>query len=489
MTSEETGYSTAYRNPLVERYCSAAMSRIFSPHFKFSTWRRLWLALAEAQHELGLAVSAEQVAELRERLAPLDPDRAAELEKELRHDVMAQLKTWAEQCPGAGGILHLGATSAFVGDNTEAIQLYEGLQLVEQRLLSVIAALSGFAAKTARIPTLGFTHFQPAQPTTVGKRACLWLQDLVLDLEEVRFALDTVKLRGVKGTTGTQASFLALFDGDHHKVEELEALVAEKLGFDRDGCFAVTGQTYSRKQDSRSLNALSGVAQSASKFSHDMRLLQHLGEVLEPFGSKQVGSSAMAYKRNPMRAERISSLARLLITFAVNPPITAATQWLERSLDDSANRRVSIPEAFLAADALLLLYGSMVPGLQVNEKVIRRRLEQELPFLATEQILMQLVAAGGDRQAGHEQIRVHSMEVHRRLQAGESNRNDLLERLAADLVFSPIRHKFPSLSDPLRFVGRAPEQVERFIADRVSPLLAGREDGATAGGAEDEIRV
>jgi adenylosuccinate lyase len=487
--SEETAYSTAYRNPLVERYCSIEMSRIFSPHFKFSTWRRLWLALAEAQHELGLSVTAEQVAELRSGIENLDPARAAELEKELRHDVMAQLKTWAGQCPAAGGILHLGATSAFVGDNTEAIQLYEGLRLVERRLIPVIAALRDFAARTARIPTLGFTHFQPAQPTTVGKRACLWLQDLLLDLEEVRFALSTLKLRGVKGTTGTQASYLALFDGDHRKVEQLEELVAAKMGFERNGCFAVTGQTYPRKQDSRVLGALSAVAQSASKFSHDMRLLQHLGEVLEPFGSKQVGSSAMAYKRNPMRAERISSLARLLITAAVNPQLTAATQWLERTLDDSANRRVCIPEAFLAADALLLLYGSMVPGLQVNEKVIRRRLEQELPFLATEQILMQLVAAGGDRQAGHEQIRVHSMEVHRRLQAGESNRNDLLERLASDMVFSPLRHKFPTLADPLQFVGRAPEQVERFLAREVASVLQGQSDDQLSGPGEDEIRV
>ncbi len=487
--SEQTGYSTAYSNPLVERYCSQEMSRIFSPHFKFSTWRRLWLALAEAQHELGLAVTSEQVAELRASLEKLDPARAAQLEKELRHDVMAQLKTWAGQCPAAGGILHLGATSAYVGDNTEAIQLYEGLRLTEQRILPVIAALRQFAARTASIPTLGFTHFQPAQPTTVGKRACLWLQDLLLDLEELRFALCTVKLRGVKGTTGTQASFLALFDGDHQKVERLEQLVAEKMGFADNGCFAVTGQTYPRKQDSRVLGSLSAVAQSASKFSHDMRLLQHLGEVLEPFGSKQVGSSAMAYKRNPMRAERISSLARLLITAAVNPQLTAATQWLERTLDDSANRRVCIPEAFLTADALLLLYGSMVPGLQVNEKVIRRRLEQELPFLATEQILMQLVAAGGDRQAGHEQIRLHSMEVHRRLQAGESNRNDLLERLASDTVFSPLRHKFPTLSDPLQFVGRAPQQVERFLAEEVDPLLAGQSADDLCGPGDDQIRV
>jgi len=487
--SEKKGYSKVYRNPLVERYCSEEMSGIFSPDFKFRTWRRLWLALAEAQHELGLAVTAGQVSELRSSLEDLDPDRAAELEKELRHDVMAQLKTWAGQCPAAGGILHLGATSAFVGDNTEAIQLRQGLQVVEKRLLQVIAALRTFADRTAGIATLGFTHFQPAQPTTVGKRACLWLQDLLLDLEEVRFALSTIRLRGVKGTTGTQASFLALFDGDHEKVEQLEKRVAAKMGFDEQGCFAVTGQTYPRKQDSRVLGSLSAVAQSASKFSNDMRLLQHLGEVLEPFGSKQVGSSAMAYKRNPMRAERITSLARLLITAAINPQLTAAAQWLERSLDDSANRRVSIPEAFLSADALLLLYGSMVPGLQVNEKVILRRLEQELPFLATEQILMQLVAAGGDRQAGHEQIRVHSMEVHRRLQAGESNRNDLLERLASDPVFSPLRHKFPTLSNPLQFVGRAPEQVARFLADQVDPLLAGQSPDDLDGPGDDEIRV
>ena len=487
--SEEHGYSTVYRNPLVERYCSEEMSGIFSPHFKFLTWRRLWLALAEAQHELGLAVTAKQVAELAASLENLDPARAAELEKELRHDVMAQLKTWAGQCPAAGGILHLGATSAFVGDNTEVIQLREGLRVVEKRLLPVIASLRDFAARTARIPTLGFTHFQPAQPTTVGKRACLWLQDLLLDLEEIRFALSTIRLRGVKGTTGTQASFLALFDGDHGKVERLEELVAAKMGFDDEGCFAITGQTYPRKQDSRVLGSLSAVAQSASKFSNDMRLLQHLGEILEPFGSKQVGSSAMAYKRNPMRAERISSLARLLITAAINPQLTAAAQWLERTLDDSANRRVSIPEAFLTADALLLLYGSMVPGLQVNEKVIRRRLETELPFLATEQILMQLVAAGGNRQAGHEQIRVHSMEVHRRLQAGESNRNDLLERLASDTVFSPLRHKFPTLTDPLKFVGRAPEQVERFLADQVDPLLAAQAPDELSGPDDDEIRV
>jgi adenylosuccinate lyase len=487
--SDRKGYSESYSNPLVERYCSAEMSRIFSSRFKFGTWRRLWLALAEAQHELGLSVTADQVEQLRRTLDDLDPETAAQLEKELRHDVMAQLKTWAGQCPEAGGILHLGATSAYVGDNTEAIQLHEGLKLVEKRLLPVIAALREFAADTARIPTLGFTHFQPAQPTTVGKRACLWLQDLLSDLEEVRFALSTVKIRGVKGTTGTQASFLALFDGDHDKVEQLESLVAQKMGFDADGCFAVTGQTYPRKQDSRVLGALSALAQSASKFSHDMRLLQHLGEVLEPFGSKQVGSSAMAYKRNPMRAERISSLSRLVIGTAFNPQVTAATQWLERTLDDSANRRVSIPEAFLGMDAILLLYGSVVPGLQVNEKVIRRRLERELPFLATEQILMQLVAAGGDRQAGHEQIRVHSMEVHRRLQAGESNRNDLLERLASDTVFSPLRHKFPTLSDPLQFVGRAPEQVDQFLARHVDPILATASTEDLSGAGDDEIRV
>ncbi|MGH7481325.1 MAG: adenylosuccinate lyase [Longimicrobiales bacterium] len=465
-----TGTPDSYSNPLTERYASREMSRLFSPAFRFGTWRRLWLALAESQHELGLPIPDAALAAMRAHLDDLDLDRAGELEHRFRHDVMAHVHHFGEVAPEAKGVIHLGATSAFVTDNTELLQQRAALRLVRERLLACIDALAAFARRTRDIPTLGWTHFQPAQPTTVGKRACLWLQDLVLDVEELDHRLAAFRFRGTRGTTGTEASFLELFDGDHAKVEALRRRVAEKLGFDR--LYGVTGQTYPRKTDYATLAALAGVATSASKMAHDLRLLAHLKEVEEPFEPEQIGSSAMAYKRNPMRAERISALARHVIVLSLDPAMTAATQWLERTLDDSANRRIAIPEAFLATDALLLLLHNVSDGLVVREAVIRRHLLEELPFMATEAILMRAVRAGGDRQALHERIRRHSIAATERVKE-EDGTNDLIERIAADPEFGLTRAELDDALDPARHIGRAPEQVDAFLDAEVEPLLAG----------------
>ena len=458
-----------YVNPLTERYASEEMSAIFSPARKFGTWRRLWLALAESQRELGIQVSDDAVAQMRAHLDDVDLARADALERELRHDVMAHVHAFGEQAPAARGIIHLGATSAFVTDNTELIQQREALVLVRQRLVSVIRALADFARKWRDLPTLGFTHFQPAQPTTVGKRACLWLQDLLLDLEEVEHRLTTLRFRGVRGTTGTEASFLELFQGDHAKVLELNRRVAARMGFDR--LFQVTGQTYPRKVDYAVLATLAGIATSASKFAHDLRLLAHLREVEEPFEEKQIGSSAMAYKRNPMRAERINALTRHVITLSLDPAFTAATQWLERTLDDSANRRIAIPEAFLAVDATLLIQHNVAAGLVVRPEVIRRRLAEELPFLATETILMRAVRAGGDRQALHERIRQHALAASNRMK-DEGADNDLIARIEGDAAFGMSGPELRSALDPRLHVGRAAEQVDEMLAQWVEPVLA-----------------
>jgi len=457
-----------YESPLGSRYASREMAHLFSPAFKFRTWRRLWLALAEAQRELGLDIPAEAIEQLRARLDDIDLERAAELEKRLRHDVMAHVHLYGEVAPAARGIIHLGATSAYITDNTELIQHREALQLVLRRLVACIAALAGFARRWRDLPTLGYTHFQPAQPTTVGKRATLWIQDLVFDVEEVEHRLSTLRFRGARGTTGTEASFLVLFDGDAAKVDAMNRLVAEKLGFER--LYPVTGQTYTRKSDYAFLSTLAGIATSASKFGHDLRLLQHLHEVEEPFEPEQIGSSAMAYKRNPMRAERICALARHVITLSMDPAFTAATQWLERTLDDSANRRIAVPEAYLATDACLLLMHNVAAGLVVRPAVIRRHLDEELPFLATEAILMQAVRRGGDRQALHERIRRHAKAAADRVKEGGTN--DLVERLMGDPEFRLEREEIAATLDPARHVGRAPEQVDAFLAEYVDPLLA-----------------
>lgn len=456
-----------YDNPLVTRYASREMATIWSPQKKHSTWRRLWVALAEAQRELGLPITEEQIAEMRAAVDDVDFQKAAEYERQFRHDVMAHVHTFGDQCPKARGIIHLGATSCFVTDNTELIQIRESLQLVRRRLVQVIDSLARFAEKWRDLPCLAFTHLQPAQPTTVGKRATLWCYDLVLDLAEVEHRLQTLRFRGAKGTTGTQASFLSLFDGDHEKVRRLDQLVAEKMGF--DSTYPVTGQTYSRKVDAQVLAVLSGIGQSAHKAGTDIRILQHRREVEEPFGQKQIGSSAMAYKRNPMRSERMCALARFVINLSANADQTAAVQWMERTLDDSANRRLSLPLAFLAADAVLILYRNVVDGLVVYPKVVARHLEQELPFLATEEILMAATKAGGDRQQLHERIRVHSQEAARRIKE-EGQANDLLERLASDPAFAGIDVR--GLVDPRRFVGRAAEQVDEFLSEVVAPIRA-----------------
>ncbi|HUF11474.1 MAG TPA: adenylosuccinate lyase [Longimicrobiales bacterium] len=461
--------SDQYVNPLTERYASAEMSGIFSPSRKFGTWRRLWLALAESQRELGLPVSEEALAQLRAHLDDVDLQRAGQLERELRHDVMAHVHLLGEAAPAARGIIHLGATSAFVTDNTELIQQRDALSLVRRRLVAVIAALADFARAHRALPTLGFTHFQPAQPTTVGKRACLWLQDLLLDLEEVEHRLSTLRFRGVRGTTGTEASFLELFGGDHAKVVELNRRVAARMGFER--LFQVTGQTYPRKVDYAVLATLAGIATSSSKFAHDLRLLAHLREVEEPFEEKQIGSSAMAYKRNPMRSERISALTRHVITLSLDPAFTAATQWLERTLDDSANRRIAIPEAFLGIDATLLLQHNIAAGLVVRPGVIRRHLEEELPFLATEAILMRAVRAGGDRQELHERIRRHALAAANRMK-DEGGENDLIARIEGDGAFGLDREELASALDPRLHIGRAPEQVDAMLAEWVEPVLA-----------------
>jgi adenylosuccinate lyase len=457
-----------YANPLTERYASAEMSRIFSPSFKFRTWRELWLALAESQKELGLEIPDSAIEAIRANLGTVDLHRAAELERELRHDVMAHVHHLGEQAPEARGILHLGATSAFVGDNTDLIQHREALHLVRTRLVDAVAALAEFARSHRALPTLGFTHFQPAQPTTVGKRATLWIQDLLLDLEEIEFRLATLRFRGVQGTTGTQASFLDLFDGDGQKVERLNRRVAERMEFHL--VYGVTGQTYTRKADYACLSTLAGVAQSASKFSHDIRLLSHLKEVEEPFEEHQIGSSAMPYKRNPMRSERISALARHAIVLVLDPAFTAATQWFERTLDDSANKRISVPEAYLTTDAILLLVHNVAAGLVVYPQMIRRRLMEELPFMATENLMMRAVRKGGDRQDLHERIRGHTIAAGARVKQ-EALPNDLLDRIASDPAFGVTRGELEEDLRPELYIGRAPDQVDAFLAEWVNPVL------------------
>jgi adenylosuccinate lyase len=456
-----------YENPLGPRYASREMLYNFSAEKKFRTWRRLWVALAEAEQELGLPITEAQLEELRAHQDEVNYAIAEAHERQVRHDVMAHIHAYGQQCPTAKGIIHLGATSAYVTDNTDLIQMRDGLLLLLAKLRQLIADLAAFATRYKDLATLGYTHFQPAQLTTVGKRACLWLQDLVLDYEALEHARASMRFRGVKGTTGTQASFLELFAGDHAKVTRLDALVTERMGFGE--AFPITGQTYPRKQDSRVLHLLSEIAASAHKFSSDIRLLQSVGEMAEPFEEEQVGSSAMAYKRNPMRCERIAGLARYVMTTALNAPLTAATQWFERTLDDSSNRRLLIPEAFLATDAVLRLYINVVRGLTVYPAVIARRIQQELPFMATEALLMAGVKAGGDRQLLHERLRVHSMAAAQAVKEGQPN--DLMARVADDPAFAAVKEELSALLAPIRFVGRAPQQVEDYLTTTVDPLL------------------
>ncbi|TEB17115.1 Adenylosuccinate lyase [Pelotomaculum sp. FP] len=463
-----------YESPFNARYASKEMQELFSGDMKYKTWRRLWIALAEAEMELGLGVTQEQIDELKKFKDTINYEVAEKKEKEVRHDVMAHVHAYGEQCPNAKGIIHLGATSCYVGDNTDIIVMTEALKLTKIKLAAVIKILSKFALKYKDLPTLGFTHYQPAQLVTVGKRACLWIQDLLIDLEDLEYVLSGMKLLGSKGTTGTQASFMALFDGDGEKVKKLEELIAKKVGF--DNVYPVSGQTYTRKQDSRVLNVLSGIAQSAYKFSNDIRLLQGMKEIEEPFESKQIGSSAMAYKRNPMRSERISSLARYVIVDALNPAITASTQWFERTLDDSANRRISVPEAFLAVDAILNIYMNVADGLVVYPKVIEKHVMEELPFMATENILMEAVKRGGDRQELHERIRIHSMEAAKQVKL-LGNANDLIDRIAGDTVFEMSFDEIMSVMEAKNYIGRAPQQVEEFVNEHVLPVLSGIQTG------------
>lgn len=458
----------AYESPLSTRYASGEMSYLFSPEKKFRTWRRLWIALAQAEKDLGLPITQEQIDEMIAHKDEINYEVAEAREKEVRHDVMSHVYAYGVQCPKAKPIIHLGATSCYVGDNTDLILMTEALRLVRNKLVGTIRVLSKFAMQYKDLPTLAFTHFQPAQPTTVGKRATLWIQDLLMDLGDVEYLLSQSKLLGSKGTTGTQASFLELFDGDEEKVRRLDGLIAEKMGY--KACFAVSGQTYTRKVDSRVLAVLSGIAQSAAKFSNDIRLLQHLKEVEEPFEKHQIGSSAMAYKRNPMRSERIASLARYVIIDSLNPCITEATQWFERTLDDSANKRLSVPEAFLAVDGILNLYENVADGLVVYPKVISQHLNRELPFMATENILMDAVKRGADRQQLHERIRVHSMAAARIIKE-EGGENDLLDRIAADPAFGVTREELDKTVSPKRFVGMAPRQTEDFLRETVQPVL------------------
>jgi adenylosuccinate lyase len=466
MTSPNTSAHQAYDNPLIDRYASDEMSRLWGPQRKFSTWRRLWVSLAEAEAELGLPITAAQIAELKAHVDQIDFEAARRHERALRHDVMAHVHAYGDACPAARGIIHWGATSCYVTDNTDLLLMRESLQLLRTRMVAVIGQLAAFARSNRALACLGFTHLQPAQPTTVGKRACLWAYDLVLDLAELEHRLSNLKARGVKGTTGTQASFLELFHGDHAKVRELERRVAAKMGF--DDVYPVTGQTYSRKVDAQVLDVLSGLAQSASKAATDLRLLQSRKEVEEPFETSQIGSSAMAYKRNPMRSERMCGLARFVMSLQSSTAVTAATQWLERTLDDSANRRLVLPQAFLAVDAILLLYENVASGLVVYPQVIAKHLGEELPMMATENILMAAVAAGGDRQSLHERIRLHSQAAARVVKE-QGLDNDLIERLSGDPAFSGA--KLGEALDPLDYVGRAPEQVDEFLADVVAPIL------------------
>ena len=457
-----------YVSPLSERYASKEMQYIFSPDMKFRTWRKLWIALAETEKELGLNITQEQIDELKAHAEDINYDVAKERERQVRHDVMSHVYAYGVQCPKAKGIIHLGATSCYVGDNTDIIVMTEALKLVRKKLVNVIAELSAFADKYKEQPTLAFTHFQPAQPPTVGKRATLWTQEFLLDLEDLEYVLGTMKLLGSKGTTGTQASFLELFDGDQETIDKIDPMIAKKMGFKE--CYPVSGQTYSRKVDTRVANILAGIAASAHKMSNDIRLLQHLKEVEEPFEKSQIGSSAMAYKRNPMRSERIASLSRYVMVDALNPAITSATQWFERTLDDSANKRLSIPEGFLAIDGILDLCLNVVDGLVVYPKVIEKHMMAELPFMATENIMMDAVKAGGDRQELHERIRELSMEAGKTVKV-EGKDNNLLELIAADPAFNLSLEDLQKSMDPKKYIGRAKEQTERFVNEVVQPIL------------------
>ena len=468
-----------YVSPLSERYASKEMQYIFSPDMKFRTWRRLWIALAETEKELGLPITQEQIDELKAHKDDINYDVAKERERQVRHDVMSHVYAYGVHCPKAKGIIHLGATSCYVGDNTDIIVMTEALKLVKKKLVNVIAELAKFAEKYKDLPTLAFTHFQPAQPTTVGKRATLWMQEFMLDLEDLNYVLSTMKLLGSKGTTGTQASFLELFDGDQETIDKIDPMIAEKMGFKQ--CYPVSGQTYSRKVDTRVVNILAGIAASAHKFSNDIRLLQHLKEVEEPFEKSQIGSSAMAYKRNPMRSERIASLSRFVMVDAMNPAITSATQWFERTLDDSANKRLSVPEGFLAIDGILDLCLNVVDGLVVYPKVIEKRLRSELPFMATENIMMDAVKAGGDRQELHERIRELSMEAGKTVKV-EGKDNNLLELIAADPAFNLTLEELEKTMDPAKYTGRASVQVDAFLKNVINPMLEENKDllGMTA---------
>ena len=478
-----------YVSPLSERYASKEMQYIFSPDMKFRTWRKLWIALAETEMELGLCrdgkpvITKEQIDELKAHAEDINYDVAKAREKEVRHDVMSHVYAYGQQCPKAAGIIHLGATSCYVGDNTDIIVMTQALKLVKKKLVNVIAKLAEFADNYKALPTLAFTHFQPAQPTTVGKRATLWAQEFCLDLEDLNFVLSTMKLLGSKGTTGTQASFLELFDGDQETIDKIDPMIAKKMGFEK--CYPVSGQTYSRKVDTRVCNVLAGIAASAHKMSNDIRLLQHLKEVEEPFEKSQIGSSAMAYKRNPMRSERIASLSRFVMVDALNPAITSATQWFERTLDDSANKRLSIPEAFLAVDGILDLCLNVVDGLVVYDKVIEKRLMSELPFMATENIMMDAVKAGGDRQELHEKIRTLSMEAGRNVKV-EGKENNLLELIAADPAFNMTLEELQKTMEPSRYIGRSKEQVDAFLTKVIAPIL---EENKELLGIKAEIHV
>ena len=468
-----------YVSPLSERYASPEMQYIFSPDKKFKTWRKLWIALAETEKELGLPITQEQIDELKAHADEINYEVAKEREKQVRHDVMSHVYAYGVQCPKAKGIIHLGATSCYVGDNTDMIIMTEALKLVRKKVVNVLAELAKFADRYKGLPTLAFTHFQPAQPTTVGKRATLWMMDLKLDLDDLDYLIGSMWLLGSKGTTGTQASFLELFDGNHEKCRQLDQRIADKMGF--AGCYPVSGQTYSRKVDSRVISVLAGIAQSAHKFSNDIRLLQHLKEIEEPFEKNQIGSSAMAYKRNPMRSERIASLANYVMADMVNPMMVASTQWFERTLDDSANKRLSIPEGFLAVDGILDLYLNVVDGLVVYEKVIEKHILAELPFMATENIMMDAVKAGGDRQELHERIRTLSMEAGRNVKERGLD-NNLLELIAADPAFGLSLEDLKKTMDPAKYVGRAPKQVEEFLEEVIRPILDENKDllGMTA---------
>lgn len=474
-----------YVHPLTGRYASTEMQRVFSPAHRYGTWRRIWLALAEAQKETGLSIPDAALEQMRAALDTIDFDRAAEYEKRFRHDVMAHVHLFGDDAPEARAIIHLGATSAFIGDNTDLILHREALELVRDRVVRCMAALADFARRWRELPTLAYTHFQPAQPTTVGKRATLWLQDLALDLEEIEFRLETLRFRGVRGTTGTQASFLELYDGDHARVDRLDALVGEKMGF--SATYGVSGQTYSRKVDQALQGTLAGVASSVSKLAHDWRLLAHLREVEEPWEKEQIGSSAMPYKRNPMRAERICALARHVITLGIDPAFTAATQWMERTLDDSANRRLSIPDAYLTLDGALVLAENVSAGLIVHPAVVAKNLDEHLPFMATETLLMQATAGGGDRQELHERIRVHAHAAAGEMKEGRPS--DLIERIAGDDAFGMDADRIRSLIDARAFVGRAPEQVDRFLAEWIDPVLDRLGSAAEARLGSPDIRV